>query len=107
MGMSVWQLLLIVIVVFVLFGAGRLPNVMGDLGKGIKNLKKGLKEDDNEPLSDDHAMREVKDIEATTLETGDTTIKEEKTKKPKKVVKKTTKKTTRKKPAVNKKKTSS
>lgn len=40
------ELLLILVIVFVLFGAGKLPQVMGDIGKGIKSLKKGLKEDD-------------------------------------------------------------
>lgn len=46
MGMSIWHLLLILIVVMILFGAGKLPQVMGDVGKGIKALKKGLKEDE-------------------------------------------------------------
>jgi sec-independent protein translocase protein TatA len=31
--------------VLILFGAGRLPKVMGDLGKGIKNFKNALKEE--------------------------------------------------------------
>jgi sec-independent protein translocase protein TatA len=43
MGPSIWHLLLVVVVVFVLFGAGKLPTVMGDLGKGVKNLREGLK----------------------------------------------------------------
>ena len=43
MSPSIWQLLLVVIVIFVIFGAGKLPRVMGDLGKGVKNLKDGLK----------------------------------------------------------------
>ncbi len=44
MGLSVTKLLLILIIVFVIFGAGKLPKVMGDIGKGIKALKDGLKE---------------------------------------------------------------
>ncbi len=42
MSLGIWQILLILIVVLVVFGAGRLPNVMGDLGKGIRNFKAGL-----------------------------------------------------------------
>lgn len=42
-----WQLILILVIVFVLFGAGKLPTVMGDIGKGIKNLRKGLTEEEN------------------------------------------------------------
>lgn len=45
MGMSIWHLLLILIVVFVFFGAGRLPQVMGDIGKGVRSLRDGLKAD--------------------------------------------------------------
>ena len=40
------ELLLILVIVFVLFGAGKLPQVMGDIGKGVKSLKKGLKEEE-------------------------------------------------------------
>ncbi len=46
MSFGIWQMALIVLVVLILFGAGRLPRVMGDLGKGIRSLKDGLKEDD-------------------------------------------------------------
>ncbi|MBY0406587.1 MAG: Sec-independent protein translocase subunit TatA [Rickettsiales bacterium] len=46
MGMSFWHLLLILIVVFTLFGAGKLPKVMGDVGKGIRSLREGLKGED-------------------------------------------------------------
>ena len=39
MSLGIWELMLILAIVFVLFGAGKLPQVMNDLGKGIKNLK--------------------------------------------------------------------
>ena len=47
MSIGIWQILLILIVVLVLFGAGRLPRVMKDLGEGIRGFKKGLNEDDS------------------------------------------------------------
>jgi sec-independent protein translocase protein TatA len=46
MGFGVFKLLLILIIVFVIFGAGKLPQVMGDIGKGIRSLKEGLQGDD-------------------------------------------------------------
>ncbi len=52
MGLSFWHLLLILIVVFVIFGAGKLPKVMGDVGKSIRSLREGLKGDD-EAAEDD------------------------------------------------------
>lgn len=46
MGIGIWQVVLILVVVLVLFGAGKLPRVMGDVGKGMKNFKDGLKDGD-------------------------------------------------------------
>ena len=49
MGMtSIWHWLIVLLVVMLLFGAGRISGVMGDLGRGIKSFKKGLNEDDDE-----------------------------------------------------------
>lgn len=48
MSIGLPEILLIVLLVLVVFGAGKLPNVMGDLAKGVKNFKKGLNEDDDE-----------------------------------------------------------
>lgn len=47
MSLGVWQIVLIIVLVLIIFGAGKLPKVMGDIGKGVKSLKDGLKEDDN------------------------------------------------------------
>jgi len=46
MGLSIGHILLVLLVVLVVFGAGRLPHVMGDLGKGIRSFKSGLGGDD-------------------------------------------------------------
>jgi len=46
MGLSIWHLLIVLAVVVVIFGAGRLPQVMGDLGKGIRSFKAGMNVDD-------------------------------------------------------------
>ncbi|MDD5586151.1 MAG: twin-arginine translocase TatA/TatE family subunit [Alphaproteobacteria bacterium] len=42
MGLSIWHILIVLLVVLIVFGAGRLPHVMGDLGKGIRSFKDGL-----------------------------------------------------------------
>lgn len=46
MGLSVWQLAIIAIVILVLFGRGRISEMMGDFGKGINSFKKGMSEED-------------------------------------------------------------
>ena len=43
MSIGIWQIILVLVLVLVLFGAGKLPRVMGDLGKGMHNFKDGLK----------------------------------------------------------------
>jgi sec-independent protein translocase protein TatA len=42
-----WQLLLVVLVVFLLFGKGKISDLMGDMAKGIKAFKKGMSDDDS------------------------------------------------------------
>lgn len=54
MSIGFFQILVIVLVVVLLFGAGRVPRMMEDLGKGIKSFKKGLKDDDVDPPKIDH-----------------------------------------------------
>ncbi len=46
---SFFKLLLILIIVFVIFGAGKLPQVMGDFGKSIRALKDGLSDGSKKP----------------------------------------------------------
>jgi sec-independent protein translocase protein TatA len=45
MGISVWQVLLVVLIGILLFGAGRLPRLMGDMAKGIKSFREGMKDE--------------------------------------------------------------
>ena len=49
MGISFVHILIVVLVVFLVFGAGRVPKMMEDLAKGIKSFKKGLADDDTAP----------------------------------------------------------
>jgi len=46
MGLSFGHIIIILLIVLVLFGAGKLPAVMGDLGKGLRSFKDGLKGED-------------------------------------------------------------
>lgn len=64
MGISLANILVILFIVLILFGAGKIPKVMGDIGKGIKNFKAGLKDEEdsekleNETLIDDLNKKE-------------------------------------------------
>ena len=48
MGISIWQLLIILAIVLVLFGAKRLRNVGSDLGGAIKGFKQSMREGEDE-----------------------------------------------------------
>jgi sec-independent protein translocase protein TatA len=52
MGISIWQLLIILAIVLVLFGAKRLRNVGSDLGGAIKGFKHAMREGEEESASD-------------------------------------------------------
>ncbi|WP_370178368.1 twin-arginine translocase TatA/TatE family subunit [Alteriqipengyuania sp.] len=43
---GIWQILILALVVLVLFGRGRISEMMGDFGKGINSFKKGLNEEE-------------------------------------------------------------
>tara|TARA_R110002072_G_scaffold9518_9_gene45936 strand:- start:5192 stop:5443 length:252 start_codon:yes stop_codon:yes gene_type:complete len=46
MSLGPWQLIIIALVILVLFGRGRISEMMGDFGKGIKSFKKGMTEEE-------------------------------------------------------------
>jgi len=43
---SIWHWIIVLLIVLLLFGAGKLPSVMGDIAKGVKAFKSGLKDED-------------------------------------------------------------
>lgn len=46
--LSISHLVVVLVIILVIFGAGKLPNVMGDIGKGIKNFRKSIKDEGDE-----------------------------------------------------------
>lgn len=49
---SLPQLLVVLLIVVVIFGLGKFPKIAGDLAKGIKSFKKGMKDDEAEDASE-------------------------------------------------------
>jgi len=45
-SMSIWHWLVLLVIVLLLFGAGKIPKLMGDMAKGVKAFKKGLNEEE-------------------------------------------------------------
>ena len=51
-GLSIWHWLIVLLVVMLLFGTGKVSNLMGDFAKGIKAFKKNMAEDDDVSMQD-------------------------------------------------------
>jgi sec-independent protein translocase protein TatA len=72
---GIWQILIIALVVLVLFGRGRISEMMGDFGKGISSFKKGMSETQDPPASariEPPAADPAPTAAPTTLDKSDT-----------------------------------
>jgi sec-independent protein translocase protein TatA len=70
-GISVWQLLIILVIVLVLFGAKRLRNVGSDLGAAVKGFKKAVKDGEEEPEKATDEKLESKEDESGSVIEGE------------------------------------
>ena len=65
MSIGIWQIAIVVILVVLLFGRGKISSLMGDVAKGIKSFKKGMATDDpddnDEPKNISENNQETKD----------------------------------------------
>ena len=60
---SIWHWLIVLVVVLLLFGRGKIPELMGDVAKGIKSFKKGMSDDeaaDDKSKTVEHKADEAK-----------------------------------------------
>jgi len=61
MGLSFWQIALVIVLFMLLFGRGKIPQLMSDLAEGINSFKKGVKDIHAE---DEVVSEKLKDAEA-------------------------------------------
>ena len=66
MGISFWQIAIVVVLVVLLFGRNKISALMGDVAKGIKSFKKGMKDpiqdqSDSEPPQDQSSEEQNSD----------------------------------------------
>ena len=70
MAPSIWQILLLLVLVVLLFGRGKISDLMGDVAKGIKSFKKGL-EDEPEAPADPKVIADTREPAANTVSDKD------------------------------------
>ena len=63
MGISFWQIAIVVVLVVILFGRGKISSLMGDVAKGIKSFKKGMSDDTSTTNQDDNSKSDNSDSE--------------------------------------------
>ena len=63
MGSSFWQIAIVVVLVVLLFGRGKISSLMGDVAKGIKSFKKGMSDDTSANNQDDNSKSDNSDTE--------------------------------------------
>ncbi len=63
-----WGILIIVIAILLLFGRGKIAGMMGEIASGIKSFQKGLRDDDEKPISQiDASAKSEAESEAETV----------------------------------------
>ena len=63
MGISFWQIAIVVVLVVLLFGRGKISSLMGDVAKGIKSFKKGMSDDSSTNNQEDNSKSDNSDSE--------------------------------------------
>ena len=71
-GIGIWQILIVAIVILVLFGRGRISDMMGDFGKGISSFKRGMSEEEStSSASNAQIEAPAKDVSASETKTSE------------------------------------
>ena len=63
MGISFWQIAIVVVIVVLLFGRGKISSLMGDVAKGIKSFKKGMSDDTSSNSNENNTNSDNSDFE--------------------------------------------
>jgi sec-independent protein translocase protein TatA len=62
---SIWHWIILLLIVVLLFGRGKISEIMGDVAKGIKSFKQGMAEDESKTETDEAAKKDPKIIDHT------------------------------------------
>jgi sec-independent protein translocase protein TatA len=68
MSIGFWQIAIVVVLVVLLFGRGKISSLMGDVAKGIKSFKKGMSDNPNQTGSISSSEETSKSSEETSSE---------------------------------------
>ena len=70
MSIGFWQIAIVVVLVVLLFGRGKISSLMGDVAKGIKSFKKGMSDSSDQASSISSPSKEASSEETSSEETS-------------------------------------
>lgn len=77
-GISIWQLLIIAVIVILLFGTKKLRNIGGDLGSAVKGFKKAMSDEDKDDKKDaDFGQEKLEEKSSNTAQKSEAKDKEQ------------------------------
>ncbi len=65
-GISVWQLLILLLIVVLVFGTKRLRNIGSDLGSAVKGFRKGLEDEEDDPAKRERLSADEPEVDSVT-----------------------------------------
>ncbi len=74
-SLSIWHWVIVALIVLVLFGKGRISEMMGDLGKGIKSFKKGMADEEANPAPATPKTIDQQVSQPVTQSTGESSVR--------------------------------
>ena len=74
-SLSIWHWIIVIAVVLLLFGRGKISELMGDVAQGIKAFKKGMADDDKTAETPADPMKTIDNKPSTTASSADATRK--------------------------------
>jgi len=66
MSIGFWQIAIVVVLVVLLFGRGKISDLMGDVAKGIKSFKKGMKDPEQNNNSESISSKETSEEDSSS-----------------------------------------
>ena len=70
-GISIWQLLIVLAIIILIFGTKKFKNIGGDLGGAVKGFKKAMSEDADKKEEDDKKQLKQEDADFTEAKKAD------------------------------------
>ncbi len=77
-GISIWQLLIVLAIIILIFGTKKFKNIGSDLGGAVKGFKKAMSDEEKEKAKEEADQKQIKQDDADFTEANNADVKDEK-----------------------------